>query len=100
MQAKVRLDGPEETLELLRSFGDDLRFLLITSGVEFGATGEGAHASEKVPGFRVEVLDADGTKCSRCWQYTTDVGADDQIEGVCSRCATHVRAILADRDEA
>ena len=54
---------------------------------------DGALASEKHPGLTVEVLTADGTKCERCWNYTTDVGSDADLPGVCARCAGHVREI-------
>jgi len=84
----------EETTEFLRSFGDDLRFLLITSGVEFGAVGEGAFRSENIAGLAVEVRRAVGEKCARCWNYTSDVGSDDEFPTVCVRCAGHVRRVL------
>jgi isoleucyl-tRNA synthetase len=94
----VASDSPE-TLEFLRSFGDDLRFLLIVSGVELvtpDALGAGAFRSENVPGLAVEVRRADGEKCARCWNYTTDVGADAALPTVCARCAANVERILAE----
>jgi len=87
LEAKVAIEGPAETLELLRSFGDDLRFLFITSGVELRA------ASETLT---VEVLPADGVKCQRCWNFTTDVSSDPEWPGACARCAAAVREILAE----
>ncbi|MFN7622560.1 MAG: zinc finger domain-containing protein [Acidobacteriota bacterium] len=32
------------------------------------------------------VAAAAGAKCERCWNYTTDVGADDRYPGACARC--------------
>ncbi len=98
--AKVILDGPEETLAFLKSFGDDLKFYLLTSGVEFDDPGDGALASETVPGFRVGVVPAEGEKCDRCWNYTTDVNREPAYPGCCARCVGHIRQILADKEPA
>jgi isoleucyl-tRNA synthetase len=32
-------------------------------------------------------LPAEGTKCTRCWNYRTDVGIDPRWSTVCGRCA-------------
>ena len=95
LAAKVRIEAPENTRVFLESFGTDLRFLFITSGVEFGAGGDGAFRSERIPGLSVEVLRADGSKCERCWNYTTDVGTDPDYAGICARCSEAVREILS-----
>jgi isoleucyl-tRNA synthetase len=87
LEAQVEVSGPEATLAFLRTFGDDLRFLFLTSGVTFGAT-----KAE----ITVAVLPAEGTKCQRCWSYTKDVGHDAEWLGACARCAKAVRLILAE----
>jgi isoleucyl-tRNA synthetase len=87
LEAQVAISGPEETLAFLRSFGDELRFLFITSGVTFGA---------EAPEVTITVLPAAGTKCQRCWNFTQDVGADGEFPGACARCARAVRQILAE----
>jgi len=92
LAAKVILEGPDETLDFLRSFGDHLKYYLITSGVEFGNAGEDALESERVPGFRIGVSVADGEKCQRCWNFTTDVDQATEYPGCCSRCVEHIQA--------
>ena len=87
LEAQVAISGPAEILVFLRSFGDDLRFLFLTSGVTFGAPAETVS---------VTVLPAEGTKCQRCWNYTDDVGSDPEWPGACARCAQSVRLILAE----
>ena len=87
LEAKVVLRAPDETLAFLASFGADLRFLFITSGVELEGT---------APETQVEVRPADGVKCQRCWNFTTDVGGDPAWPGACARCAASVREILAE----
>jgi isoleucyl-tRNA synthetase len=32
------------------------------------------------------VLRADGTKCDRCWNYSTHVGENTRYPTVCERC--------------
>jgi len=80
LEARVTITADAETVAFLRSFGEDLRFIFIVSEVELG---EGA-------GPVVAVGRAAGGKCERCWNYTTDVGADARFPGVCARCAKNV----------
>ena len=87
LEAAISISGPAEVVSFLRSFGDDLRFLFITSGVVFG---------EPSDLLKLSVLPAEGAKCQRCWSYTTDVGSDPEFPGACARCARAVRQILAE----
>jgi isoleucyl-tRNA synthetase len=93
LEAKVRIEAPEELLRLLQSFGEELRYVFIASQVEFGATGENRYCSETIKGLSVEVSKADGTKCERCWNYTTDVGKDPRYPQVCGRCVQAMEAV-------
>jgi isoleucyl-tRNA synthetase len=43
--------------------------------------------------FYVQAKPAAGTKCERCWRYTTDVGDDARYPTVCLRCAEALEAI-------
>ena len=95
LAARVVIEASEEDAGFLRSFGDELRFLLLTSAVELGSVGEGAERSESVPGFAVEVHPALGDKCERCWNWEPDVGSDAEWPQVCGRCARSVRSILS-----
>jgi isoleucyl-tRNA synthetase len=87
LAAQVAISGPAETLAFLRSFGDELRFLFLTSGVTFGA---------EAADITVTVSAASGEKCQRCWNFTDDVGSDPEWPGACARCARAVRLILAE----
>jgi len=95
LEAKVRIDAPHEAEEFLRSFGDGLRFLFITSGVEFGDLGDPGPGALPPPGIEVQVLRADGTKCERCWHYTSDVGSNPSFPGACGRCAAALDGLLS-----
>jgi isoleucyl-tRNA synthetase len=101
LEARLIIDSPDsETIEFLKSFGEALRFLFITSEVSFGPTSDQAFRSETTPGLAIEVSKAAGEKCERCWHYTTDIGASSRWPGICSRCAGHVGEILAQVEEA
>jgi isoleucyl-tRNA synthetase len=92
LEAEVVLDTPGETEEFLRSFGEELRFFLLTSAVRFGpAGGDARFESQTIPGLAVEVRPAPGRKCERCWHRTEDVGADPDWPEICARCARAVR---------
>ena len=79
LEARISITGADDTIEFLQSFGDDLRYVFIVSQVEL-FKGEGD--------LSVSVGRADGIKCERCWNYTTDVGSVSQYPGVCARCAS------------
>jgi len=100
LEARVVIDAPDDTRAFLESFGDDLRFLFITSGVDFGAAGDDAVRSEEMPGLAIAVHAASGAKCERCWNWTEDVGGDADWPGVCARCSTSVREILSGQSSA
>jgi isoleucyl-tRNA synthetase len=102
LEAKVVIEAPDEVETFLRSFGDDLHFLFITSEVEFGPARSSSPedstilVSDRVPGLGVAVLRARGTKCQRCWNYTDDVGEDGTWPGICGRCAAALKEADAD----
>ncbi|HEX4945666.1 MAG TPA: isoleucine--tRNA ligase, partial [Blastocatellia bacterium] len=84
LEAKVTITADADTRAFLESFGVDLRFMFIVSQVELQ---DGAE-------LKVEVAKADGEKCERCWNYTTDVGVNVAYPGACGRCAENIDAML------
>lgn len=82
LQSEVDLYAQAETLQVLRSFGDDLRFLLITSrATVHEAAGED---------LRIDVSPSAHAKCDRCWHYRADVGADAAHPTICGRCVSNL----------
>ncbi|HET6840767.1 MAG TPA: isoleucine--tRNA ligase [Candidatus Angelobacter sp.] len=82
LEAKVTIFAPDSMFELLERYSQDLRFLLIVSGVEIKhAPGGNGHTP-----LRVEVSRAPGQKCERCWNYSEQVGASERYPTVCERC--------------
>jgi isoleucyl-tRNA synthetase len=80
LQAEVTVDAAGTDLELLRSLGGDLKFLLITSAATV------RHAAA----FAVEVAASAHRKCERCWHWREDVGADSRHASICARCVSNL----------
>jgi len=82
-EAQVTIAAPAQIAPALERNSGYLRELLKVSRVELqrAASGNGASA------IHVEVARASGTKCERCWTYSTHVGEDKQYPTVCERCS-------------
>ena len=74
--------APSTLYSVLERYRNDLRFLLIVSGVELKT----AEAGNEGAALRVEVQKAAGQKCERCWFYSTEVGKSERYPTVCERC--------------
>jgi isoleucyl-tRNA synthetase len=81
-EAAVTVYAPANLQNLLQKYRNDLRFLLIVSGVQIKSAVEGNGGG----GLRVEVHKAPGHKCERCWNYSTEVGKSERYPTVCERC--------------
>jgi isoleucyl-tRNA synthetase len=86
LEAKLLLDAGGELFALLDQYRAELPGLFITSQVELRQSAG--------PDLGVTVVRADGTKCERCWKYTSDVGSDAQLPTVCGACASAVHEIV------
>ena len=70
----------------------DLETICIVSHVDAViGSGEG-YKGEAVPGLTVQVEQASGAKCARCWMYNEHVGEDHDHPELCPRCAAVVKA--------
>ena len=85
--AKVILYPSGSALELLQKHQKDLRYLFIVSQVELGDP----DARKGV--FHITITGADGTKCERCWNYSTRVGESETYPTVCERCVAALQEI-------
>jgi isoleucyl-tRNA synthetase len=86
LEAKVILNASGGALELLQKHQNDLRYLFIVSQVELGNSDAGARVS-------ITITHADGTKCERCWNYSTRVGESETYPTVCERCVAALHEI-------
>ncbi len=78
LEAKITICANAEKLEILKSFGDELKTVFIVSQVEL-CEGEGDE-------LKVEVAAADGEKCDRCWMHSTH-GVKTEDAYLSKRCA-------------
>ena len=86
LEAQVTLYAEDdENAAILAQFkGMDLHDLLLVSDCRIGSgKPDAANFSETFNGLTVEVNEAPGTKCPRCWKHATESNAD----GLCPRCA-------------
>jgi isoleucyl-tRNA synthetase len=80
LQATLTITAGADDAALLRSLGDDLRFVTITSAA---SVVDGAELA-------VSVLPSSATKCERCWHYTDEVGSAPAHPGICGRCVSNL----------
>ena len=83
LEAKVRLGASDGVRPLLERYKAWLPALFIVSQADLNPT-----LSDSASGFTVSVSRADGTKCERCWNYSTHVGEDAEYPTICERCVT------------
>jgi isoleucyl-tRNA synthetase len=87
-EVELYADGAER--EFLASFGDDLRFVFLTSQARL-ANGQAADAADTaLPGVRIRVRASPHAKCERCWHYRADVGSSAEHPGLCGRCLANL----------
>ena len=79
LQAEVDIVCDGEEFDLLESWGEELRFVMITSRATL-AKGERA-ITAKV---------AEAQKCERCWHYHPTVGTVAEHPTLCARCAENL----------
>jgi isoleucyl-tRNA synthetase len=96
LEAKVVLSAGPDLAPVLEQYKGWLPGLFIVSQVELAAAASAeAQKSEALPGLSVAVLRADGTKCERCWNYSTHVGESSDYPTVCERCVKALNEIEA-----
>ncbi|MHB9145202.1 MAG: isoleucine--tRNA ligase [Symbiobacteriia bacterium] len=97
LEAMVELQATPELAAFLRNYLSDLPGLFIVSQVRLlEATPEasGGIAFGDAPDkLLVDVKPAEGTKCERCWTYSTAVGTHEDHPGLCDRCDAVVRQL-------
>jgi isoleucyl-tRNA synthetase len=87
LEAKVLLNAELEIKAKLKQYLPVLPGLFIVSQVDFLSGGAGDYRSELIPNLEVTIRKADGTKCERCWNYSTHVGENKRYPTVCERCS-------------
>ena len=96
LDAHVLLFAGGKKEKLLKKYIGQLRDIFIVSRVELSDTPpdkapDGSFKDEDIQDLAVFVSKATGEKCPRCWNYTEDIGSDDEYPGTCTRCAGNLR---------
>ena len=92
LDAAVTLYAKPELAERLRSLGEELRFVLITSEAtvaDWDHAPDHAMEAEDMP-LRVIAVAATAEKCERCWHRREDVGQHAAHPTLCGRCVTNI----------
>ena len=92
LDAAVTLYAEPVLAERLRSLGEELRFVLITSEAsveEWEQAPNDAMEAEGVP-LKVRAVASTSEKCERCWHRRDDVGAHSAHPTLCGRCVTNI----------
>ena len=92
LDANVVLYATSELRQMLTTLGDELRFVLITSGAELAdiADAPAEALAGEVEGLKVGVSASDAEKCERCWHRRDDIGSVEEHPTLCGRCVTNV----------
>jgi isoleucyl-tRNA synthetase len=97
LEARVVLYAGEKLLKFLKEKGPLLQEVLIVSQVEVHPEGQApqdAEKDEELP-LWIKVTNAEGQKCSRCWNYSPTVGTFSDEPEVCQRCYEVLKEINA-----
>ncbi|WGV24349.1 isoleucine--tRNA ligase [Halotia branconii] len=99
LEAKALIHIPHKQLgDAIKTFNsvhdngiDELRYLLLTSQVEILDSAEklqGLKYTAQTEDWKIGVVNADGEKCDRCWNYSTHVGESKEHPLLCERCVS------------
>ncbi len=88
LEARATLVVSGALHELLQKYAAHLPALFVVSAVQVKQ-----HEGE----LGVLVDRAPGTKCERCWNYSTHVGEDKAFSTVCERCSAALKVIAKEK---
>ncbi|MDG2459495.1 MAG: isoleucine--tRNA ligase [Luminiphilus sp.] len=92
LDAAVTLYAEPALAERLRSLGEELRFVLITSDAQVAAYEQAPADAFEADSMMLRVVAAPAAeeKCERCWHRRPDVGQHDSHPSLCGRCVTNI----------
>jgi len=96
LRSQLAAMNPTDSMSDESNQVDELRYLFLVSQVEIVDSLEaltGAKYKKEVEGTTIAVIEAEGEKCDRCWNYSTHVGESAEDPTICDRCV----AALSDR---
>jgi len=89
----VELFCEGELAAMLEGLGEELRFVLMTSGATIKGLSDDGHANAKpsdLEGLLVNVKSSEDAKCERCWHHRPEVGSLEKYDDLCQRCVDNI----------
>ena len=92
LDAQITLYASDDLSTQLAALGDELRFVLITSGAQILPLADAPETStaSEVDGLKLEVVASSAEKCERCWHRSEDIGQVAAHPTLCGRCVENV----------
>lgn len=91
LAAEVTLYADSKALPKLTRLGEELRFLLITSGATvYPMSSVPAGIATTEYGVAIQVAASTHEKCARCWHRRPDVGQNMEHPELCLRCVGNI----------
>lgn len=95
LAAEVTLYCDKPIYAALKTLGDELRFVLITSEAKVAYLSEKTSAATEsdVEGLWIEIKPSPFEKCARCWHRRKSVGTNQEHPTLCDRCITNIYTV-------
>ena len=92
LEASVVIFADNVLKKQLDQFGEELRFLLITSSARVQPLDDvtASAVQTDVPGLSLLVSASPYEKCTRCWHRREDVGQSAEHPELCGRCLVNI----------
>jgi isoleucyl-tRNA synthetase len=89
LNAKVTVYADDKKFDFIKGFEEDALTIFIVSEFELKKLSEAPENSlTGETGIKVEISQAQGEKCERCWMYSETVGENKEHPSLCGRCAS------------
>jgi isoleucyl-tRNA synthetase len=97
LQADIEMTAAPADAVILKSLGDDLKYVFIVSSAVLLEDLTNVNADDFETAFAAaagelscKVKPSLNTKCERCWHYVEDIGVDPAHPTICGRCTSNL----------
>ncbi|HHL3492059.1 TPA: isoleucine--tRNA ligase [Legionella pneumophila] len=98
LAAEVTVYADDKVLPKLTRLGEELRFLLITSGAKASPINQSPKGLSVTDcGVSIQVIASVHEKCARCWHRRADVGQNQEHPELCLRCVGNISGYHEER---
>ncbi|MGT3154754.1 isoleucine--tRNA ligase [Legionella pneumophila] len=98
LAAEVTVYADDKVLPKLTRLGEELRFLLITSGAKASPINHSPKGLSVTDcGVSIQVIASVHEKCARCWHRRADVGQNQEHPELCLRCVGNISGYHEER---